>query len=522
MTGQHPDLDDEQAYIDHAYDCLERSRADAWKLRDLHDGTLGGTFQARYERDVFDEAVVNRLTKLDLGDAALVFGRIDRLVETAPSGELPHRPSGRRRREQRAGGRRLAGPVAEPFYRATGREPMGLARRRHFAVHGRTLLGIEDELFGDGHLGVGARRGPRPGRPRHRTGARRRRVQRPQPACAATARCSPRSNVAAPASSATSSPPSRASRTRSSAAPRPACWSCRAGPAPARRWSPCTVRRTCCTRSASRSKTRACWSSAPTGCSCATSSACCRRSARPASSRWCSAIWCPTSTWCATAIDPADSPLAARVKGDLRMAEVIDQAVTDRERPLREDVVVPFRTGYLRLRARSSARIVRAAQRRFRRHNAARRWVEGEVWAAMANSWRDARRDARRGPRRGPLRCPRSAPRSSGCGRCSRRPAAARPVRLEGAAASWPARKHLTEDEYLVALPAAQPPTSPRSAGPTPTSPCSTRPAACLGPRPVKGKVDESGRDPHLRPHRHRRGAGPHADAAADGRRADR
>ena len=44
-------------------------------------------------------------------------------------------------------------PVAEPFYRATGRNPMGLARRRHFATRGRQLLGIEDELFGDGHLG---------------------------------------------------------------------------------------------------------------------------------------------------------------------------------------------------------------------------------------------------------------------------------------------------------------------------------------------------------------------------------
>ena len=32
---------------------------------------------------------------------------------------------------------------------------------------------------------------------------------------------------------------------------------------------------------------------------------------------------------------------------------------------------------------------MRAAQRRFRRHNAARRWVEGEVWAAMAASWRE-------------------------------------------------------------------------------------------------------------------------------------
>ena len=78
MSQHHPDLATEQAFIDHAYHCLEQSKVDAWKMRGLHEGTLGGTFQARYERDVFDEAVFNRLTQLDLGTAALVFGRIDR------------------------------------------------------------------------------------------------------------------------------------------------------------------------------------------------------------------------------------------------------------------------------------------------------------------------------------------------------------------------------------------------------------------------------------------------------------
>jgi DNA helicase IV len=96
----------------------------------------------------------------------------------------------------------------------------------------------------------------------------------------------------------------------------------------------------------------------------------------------------PDVRWARYGIDPADSPLAARVKGDLRMSLVIDQAVTDRERPIREDLVVPFRTGYVRLRAEESHRIVRAAQRRFRRHNAARRWVENEIWSAMAASSR--------------------------------------------------------------------------------------------------------------------------------------
>jgi hypothetical protein len=85
MSQHHPDLATEQAFIDHAYHCLEQSKVDAWKLRGLHEGTLGGTFQARYERDVFDEAVFNRLTQLDLGDAALVFGRIDRASDEDPA-----------------------------------------------------------------------------------------------------------------------------------------------------------------------------------------------------------------------------------------------------------------------------------------------------------------------------------------------------------------------------------------------------------------------------------------------------
>ena len=44
--------------------------------------------------------------------------------------------------------------MAEPFYRATGREPLGLQQRRHFASRGSTLLGIEDEFFGE-HAAIG-------------------------------------------------------------------------------------------------------------------------------------------------------------------------------------------------------------------------------------------------------------------------------------------------------------------------------------------------------------------------------
>ena len=152
---QHPDLAQGQAYVDRAYECLERTRQDAWKLRTLTEAGLGGTFQARYERDVFDEAIVSRLTQLDLGEAALVFGRIDKAPENGRGAESYH--IGRlavadEEREPVVIDWRA--PVAEPFYRATGRNPMGLARRRHFANKGRQVLAIEDELFGEGHLGV--------------------------------------------------------------------------------------------------------------------------------------------------------------------------------------------------------------------------------------------------------------------------------------------------------------------------------------------------------------------------------
>jgi len=40
-------------------------------------------------------------------------------------------------------------PVAEAFYRATGVEPLGLARRRHVAIHGHDVTGVEDEYFAD-------------------------------------------------------------------------------------------------------------------------------------------------------------------------------------------------------------------------------------------------------------------------------------------------------------------------------------------------------------------------------------
>ena len=56
----------------------------------------------------------------------------------------------------------------------------------------------------------------------------------------------------------------------------------------------------------------------------------------------------------------------------------------------RDDLVLPFRTGYVRLRSEESARIVKTARRRFRRHNGGRKFVENELWSALAASFHDS------------------------------------------------------------------------------------------------------------------------------------
>ncbi|MGB1631659.1 MAG: HelD family protein, partial [Acidimicrobiales bacterium] len=145
MSERHPELDAEQAYLDWAYACLDDARERASRVTAGYQPQRGGTEQHRHERESIVETAVNRLSQLNLGDRALVFGRID------PEGTGERFYIGRTGvwdREQDPVVVDWRAPIAEPFYRATGREAMGIERRRHFATRGRTLLGIDDEVFG--------------------------------------------------------------------------------------------------------------------------------------------------------------------------------------------------------------------------------------------------------------------------------------------------------------------------------------------------------------------------------------
>ncbi len=140
----------EQAVVDHAYRRLEAMRAEARALAsDVLDQGSGGTFANRIERDVRMEATGRRLADLQVGEAGLVFGRIDPLdgdqlyigrLAVADEENDPLVVDWR-------------APAAEPFYRATARHAMGLARRRHLILRGRRVVGLDDELLGDGEDG---------------------------------------------------------------------------------------------------------------------------------------------------------------------------------------------------------------------------------------------------------------------------------------------------------------------------------------------------------------------------------
>ncbi len=151
------ELEAEQRHLDAAYARLDVMRRAAERVAEGYtEVTRGGTHQARLEREAAEAYTRRRLASLDIGDTPLSFGRLDLLsadaADAADGTASPVEPFYIGRIsvtdddltplvvDWRA-------PVAEPFYRATAVEPMGVARRRHFQTHGRKLLALDDEVF---------------------------------------------------------------------------------------------------------------------------------------------------------------------------------------------------------------------------------------------------------------------------------------------------------------------------------------------------------------------------------------
>ena len=121
----------EQGHVTMLYEVLDRARdRAAAELQRVHAGPTTGTDQAATERDSFARTYAGRSSQLMAVERGLCFGRID-TVDGATSyiGRIglfddDHDPL---LIDWRA-------PVAQPFYRATAADPIGVFRRRHIRL----------------------------------------------------------------------------------------------------------------------------------------------------------------------------------------------------------------------------------------------------------------------------------------------------------------------------------------------------------------------------------------------------
>ena len=141
----HPDLDAEQRHLDHAYECLAA-------MRERTEATLAIDDMAAQEVDaeIARWHLNQRLRALDVNVPGLAFGRIDE--EGTPRQPGPTWYVGRRHVEDRKGEPVVVdwrARVSTPFYRATAADAFGLKRRRRFVMTGRQLDDLFDEVFDD-------------------------------------------------------------------------------------------------------------------------------------------------------------------------------------------------------------------------------------------------------------------------------------------------------------------------------------------------------------------------------------
>jgi DNA helicase IV len=330
-------------------------------VRSLTDGLVperGGTFQAQFERDAMWEQVQQRLARLALGDRSLVFGRLD--FDAATGGDRFYIGRfGVWDDAQDAVVVDWRAPAAEPFYRSTASDPLGLERRRHFATRGRTLLGMDDELFGDlsrldqpgGLQGQGALiaalEEARTGRLGDIVGT----IQTEQDEIIRAPMAGVLVVQGGPGTGKTVVALHRAAYLLyTHRFPLEGQGVLVVGP---NRLFLSYIEQVLPSLGEAGVELATIGDLVP-----------------------------------AVAVDGLDPEPVARVKGDLGMVRLVARAVRCRQLPLREDLVVGHGVESLRLTVDDSARIVAEARRRFRTHNAGRRFVEAEVFAGLAASSR--------------------------------------------------------------------------------------------------------------------------------------
>ena len=144
------EIAEEQEFLNLALVALEHMREEAMTMRDnAAVANMRGAGDL-VERDVVMSTALTRLDQLAIGDQPLFFGRIDYDVNDEGTRDVYH--VGRLAVSDEQLNALVVdwrAPVAEAFYRATGVESLGLSRRRHVAIRGHEVVGVEDEYFAD-------------------------------------------------------------------------------------------------------------------------------------------------------------------------------------------------------------------------------------------------------------------------------------------------------------------------------------------------------------------------------------
>lgn len=118
-----------------------RAERDLAKLRRT---PTAGTPAAQVERDAMLRTYTERLGALAAAERRLCFGRLD-LTAGGPPLYIGRLSLADDRQSLLLTDWRA--PAAEPFYRATSAAPMGISRRRHILLEGRTVSAVEDDVL---------------------------------------------------------------------------------------------------------------------------------------------------------------------------------------------------------------------------------------------------------------------------------------------------------------------------------------------------------------------------------------
>ncbi|MDN4647829.1 HelD family protein [Curtobacterium sp. PsM8] len=148
-VSEPTEIDRERGYVDGLFHRLDELTAEAaQRLAETRRQTVGGNHQSRTERDAFARLYEDTVATLERVGDRLVFGRLE--VQDPPADEDAFRYIGRvglRDADHRPLLLDWRVPGASAFYQATAAHAMGMRARRHLTLEGRTVVGVEDEVF---------------------------------------------------------------------------------------------------------------------------------------------------------------------------------------------------------------------------------------------------------------------------------------------------------------------------------------------------------------------------------------